>query len=212
MIPAADREKKAIIKNVTVSHEDACLMPLEASPKNFSKVINSMIGRPYGWGSLYFYNDCSSELRNLFTPFGIWLPRHSSKQVSIGKIVDMSSFTEQERLSYLMNNGDRFLTIVYIGGHVFLYIGNFPNPNDPTSTMVMCYQNIWGLAPRPADRRAIIGKAVLFPLLLNYPEDPNLHTLAGHKYFKVCFLNKPSFSSFKKEDGLDLNTLMFPDC
>src|SRR5579883_63480 len=170
LVAAADSNHNAVLKHATVSHNEAVIIPLTATPHNFATMMSTLIGRPYGWGSLYFYNDCSAELKSLFTPFGIWLPRHSSDQVTVGKMVDMSGEPKEKRLSYLMENGQRFLTIVYIGGHVVMYIGNYPNPKD-NSSMAMTYQDIWGLSPNPPNRRAVIGQSVLFPMLLQYPED-----------------------------------------
>ncbi|KJV92634.1 nlpC/P60 family protein [Rickettsia bellii str. RML Mogi] len=128
-------------------------MPLDFTRHNMANLMSSLIGRPYGWGNMYFYNDCSAELKNLFTPFGIWLPRNSGAQAEFIKenfyTVDMSAATSLERLSYLMKNGKPFLTIIHIEGHVFLYIGNYPNVHNKESTlMAMTYQNIWGLRPK----------------------------------------------------------------
>ena len=212
MIPATNKDHYAIIKNAIVSHEDAALMPISATPHHFANMMYTMIGRPYGWGGMYFYNDCSAELKNLFTPFGIWLPRHSSNQINVGKIADISSFSQDKRLAYLMENGQRFLTLIYIGGHVALYIGDYPNPNqEGASSMVMTYQNIWGLSPRPSVRRAVIGKSVLFPMLLQYPEDTSLASLAGYKYFQLSYLDQlPDSNYLMKEKTIDVRALMYP--
>lgn len=63
-------------------------MPIKSSPKNFAKLIKSMVCKPYGWGNLYFNNDCSSEIRSLMLPFGIFLPRNSADQAQAGKNID----------------------------------------------------------------------------------------------------------------------------
>ncbi len=94
---------------------------------------------------MYFYNDCSAELKSLFTPFGVWLPRHSSAQVYAGKMLDMSKDNEEQRLTYLIEKAHQLITLVYIGGHIVLFIGNYPNPNGPYhTTMAMTYQ-IFGI-------------------------------------------------------------------
>lgn len=208
LLPIADVNRQAVIQYGQASEDQATLMPLKATTHQFTHVISHLIGRPYGWGSLYFYNDCSAELKNLLTPFGIWLPRHSSNQVYAGHLVDLSLESKEKRLSYLMQNGHRFLTLVYIGGHVMMYVGNHPNPRDKNhATMAMTYQDIWGLSPNPPTRRSVIGKSVLFPLLLQYPEDENLITLAGKKYFQVAFLDEPPNFQLKLE-VLDLRAMM----
>jgi SH3 domain (SH3b1 type)/NLPC_P60 stabilising domain, N term/SH3 domain of SH3b2 type len=196
-IPVADSDGRAIIKKVIVSSHNAVIMPLQATPHHFALIMGTLIDRPYGWGGLYFYNDCAIELKNLFTPFGFWLPSHSSDQAAAGKTIDLSADSPKQRLSYLKKQGQPFLTIVYIGGHVFLYIGNY-NDKQTHSFVAMTYQNIWGLKPNPPTRRAIIGKSVLLPLLLRYPEDVHLSSLAAKKYFRLTYLSKLPTVSVQK--------------
>lgn len=211
MIPVANWDHQAIIKYASLSPQNATPMPLAATPQHFAMLINTLIRRPYGWGGMYFYNDCSAELKSLLTPFGIWLPRHSADQVTVGKRVDMTSASPTERLAYLMENGQRFLTIIYIGGHVMLYIGSYPNPNQTSTAMAMTYQNLWGLSPRPSIRRAVVGGSVLFPMLLQYPEDPSLISLADKGYFQVSYLNQlPTGAFFMQEKIPALKSLMYP--
>jgi hypothetical protein len=208
-VPIADSNGRAVIKKVTVANNNAVIMPFQATPHHFALIMSTLIDRPYGWGGLYFYNDCAIELKNLFTPFGFWLPSHSSNQATAGKTIDLSTDSTEQRLSYLKKQGQPFLTIVYIGGHVFLYIGNYSD--QKTHALVpMTYQNIWGLKPNPPIRRAIIGKSVLLPLLLRYPEDVHLSSLAAKKYFKLTYLSElpaiskqidiPSFFSLAELD------------
>lgn len=213
MVPVAVGDRQAVIKRVIVPSSNAALMPVAPTPHQFSLVMKSMIARPYGWGSMYFYNDCSAELKSLLTPFGIWLPRHSSAQVTAGKMVDMTGETPEKRLAYLKENGQRFMTIVYIGGHVVMYVGNYPNPRKQDSVMAMTYQNVWGLSPNPPSRRTVIGKSVLFPMLLQYPEDGTLTSLAAKKYFQVAFLNQLPDASVSLTSGshVDVGSLMFPE-
>ncbi len=191
LVPAKDANHRAIIKYALVSTENVSAMPLTLTPHNMANVMSTMINRHYGWGNMYFNNDCSTELKNLLTPFGIWLPRHSSDQVTINKMVDMTPANATDRLAYLQKAGKPFLTLIYIGGHIVMYIGNHPNPNSPNHEMMaMTYQNVWGLSPNPPTRRAVIGQSVLFPMLLQYPEDSTLNSLANKKYFQVAYLDE----------------------
>jgi len=213
MVPIADAEHNAIMQKVSVPAENVTEMPLPATKHNFANIMQTLIGRPYGWGGMYFYNDCSAELKSLFTPFAIWLPAHSSDQIKEGQWVDMSSAPVEQRLAYLMQNGKPFLTVIYIGGHVVLYIGNYSNPNSADHAMMaMTYQNIWGLRPSSGDKRSVIGQAVLFPMLLQYPEDTRLVSLAAKPYFQVAYLNNlPSVNYLKQTPFIDLKALMSPN-
>lgn len=190
LIPVADTHHNAQITFAELSKESATIMPFEFTPHNFATVISTLLGRPYGWGNMYFYNDCSAELKSLYTPFGIWLPRNSGSQEKAGKIViDNSSKNTQERLYHLIKQARKMTTIIYINGHVMSYIGNYPNPNsDSHESIAMTYQNIWGLRPPDGSYRAVIGKSVLFPILPAYPENLNLTSLASRKIFKLIQL------------------------
>jgi len=189
MIPVANQKQNAVIQHAFVSKQDATTMPLRATPRHFSHIMQTLIGRPYGWGNMYFYNDCSAELKNLFTPFGIWLPRHSSEQVHAGKFIDLSDKSPKTRINYLMKYGQPFTTVIYVNHHVMLYIGNYPNPNSKAHELIpMTFQNKWGFKPKPDTRRAVIGKSVLFPILEQYPEDPGLITQSNETYFQISIL------------------------
>lgn len=188
-VPMSDGNKNAFIRRVPIKDQDVVVMPLSPTPNNFSRIIKQMQSRPYGWGNSYLYNDCSAELKSLLTPFGIWLPRHSSDQLSAGETFDLSNKSMEERLLFLQNSAQKLTTLVYIGGHIFLYIGN------KTDGTPMTYQNIWGLSPPDRSRRAVIGQSVFFPLLRQYPEDPNLVPLVNYKIFKVSFLDKTGFDN-----------------
>jgi hypothetical protein len=136
-----------------------------------------------------FYNDCSSELQSIFSAFGIWLPRHSSAQMTAGDMTDLSSSTPAQRLDYLMEHGKPMRTLIYIGGHVMLYLGNTIRDGR---AVPLVYQDIWGLSPADDSRRAVIGGSVVFPLLLTIPEDPSLRSLAATRIFQMSVLGMPS--------------------
>ena len=212
MVPIADENHQAVIKTAIVAKEAASLVPLTLTPHHLASIMKTLLNRPYGWGNLYFYNDCSAELKNLFTPFAIWLPRHSAEQVLVGKMVDLSSATAIERLAYLMHFGKKLITLVYIGNHVFLYIGNHPN-QATHSEIAITYQNVWGLKPNPTlpSRRAVIGQSVLFPLLLQYPEDTTLQSQADYKYFQVSFLDELPPDATASSIKFDLHTYFESD-
>lgn len=188
LIPVADKKNLATINNANLSKEQSALMPLAATPESFANLMQQLVGRPYGWGNLYLLNDCSAELKSLFTPFGIWLARHSSDQAASGKTVDKSSSCLEERIDYLINFGHKLMTIVYIGSHVFLYIGNDDNENQEKTAM--SYQNIWGLSPADHSYRQVVGGAVFLPILKSYPENLDLSSLADKTYFVLSYLDE----------------------
>lgn len=180
---------QAIIKKAKINKSEAVLMPLKASKDNIAMIIKQLLHRPYGWGGAFFLNDCSQELKNLFTPFGIWLPRNSGSQALYSKaVVDLSNLDVKERLSYLKQKGHPLMTLIYIEGHIMLYVGNRLTADKQVEAMT--YQNIWGLSPLNRDKRYVIGQSVFLPLLTVYPERPDIQSLANKHYFKLIYLDK----------------------
>ena len=71
-----------------------------------------------------------------------------------------------------------------------LYLGNY-RANHKTLLAPLTYQALWGLKSKVnPDRRAVIGKTILFPLLKQYPEDEKLQSLTSRPAFKVLHLNQ----------------------
>ncbi|MDQ2995192.1 MAG: SH3 domain-containing protein [Pseudomonadota bacterium] len=197
MLPVRDEQGQARVHFAELPSNAAISMPLIATPHQFTTMISKLIHRPYGWGGMYLYNDCASELKNLYTPFGFFLPINSTEQVDPKnanvKIVDLPNANREARIKFLMTEGKPFMTIINNGGHVILYLGTYPNPNDPHHRPVaLSYQNVWAVEPRtPApgkDRRSVIGGAVLLPILPYFPEDRGIASDADYERFTVAFL------------------------
>ena len=187
LIPAKNSHNQAILKTGIINTNASNIIPLTASPKNLVKIINQLKNRPYGWGGAFFFNDCSQEMKSIFTPFGIWLPRNSAQQAKLSSTLDLSKNNVDERLSLLKEKGHPLMTIIYIGGHVMLYIGNKYIDNNRAA--VITYQNIWGMAPESHDKRYVIGQSLFFPLLKNYPKNVDVSSLAGKSNFKLVYLD-----------------------
>lgn len=191
LFPAKDPKGMAHIRRAILDKNHAAEMPLAATPENFVKLLKTLQDRPYGWGGLYFLNDCSSELKSIYTPFGFWLARHSSDQTKAGKMIDKKNLSTQEKIAYLGQQGRPFMTFVYNTKHVFMYLGNFSNPNAIDKKPVpMTYQNLWALRPLDDSRRAVVGKALLLPLLGIFPEDKALNSHANKDDFKIIYLDE----------------------
>ncbi len=216
IMPIKDISGNAQLGYADLSNEDAVKVPYLPTPRHFVTLIQHQLGRHYAWGAgrpfgedpNVFYNDSSSEMKNLFTPFGMYLPRHSTDQVEQnevpGRADDYTHTTDatgtqinttiEQRITYLQEKGHPYMTI--IGGQG-LYLGNYANINDPTKTKVpLAYLNPFGIRPWDStvpghDRRAVIEKAVILPLLPSYPEDPELTSFISptRGAFKLMYLD-----------------------
>lgn len=188
LIPVKNSHNQAMIKTGIINTNASNIMPLTASPKNLVKIINQLKNRPYGWGGAFFFNDCSQEMKSIFTPFGIWLPRNSAQQAQLNSTLDLSKNNVDERISLLKEKGHPLMTIIYIGGHVMLYVGNKDIDNNRAAAIT--YQNVWGMSPESHDKRYVIGQSLFFPLLKHYQENPDVSSLAGKSNFKLVYLDE----------------------
>lgn len=186
MIPVKGSANQAMIKSGHVESRASAQMPMIASKKNMAVLLKQLQNRPYGWGGAFFYNDCSQEMKSLFTPFGFWLPRNSSNQAEMSATMDLSTQNEADRINLLKQNGHPLMTIVYIGGHVMLYVGT---NSDKFNQAPITYQNVWGLRDRSHQKRYVIGQSVFIPLLSVFPERPDAQSEASHSKFKLVFLD-----------------------
>jgi hypothetical protein len=57
MVPVADDNHNAVIKNAMITSDSIASMPIAVTAHQFSNLMKTMINRPYGWGSMYFYNE-----------------------------------------------------------------------------------------------------------------------------------------------------------
>jgi len=166
-IPSSNKYAKN--KLVNLSKKVATRFPIPITIKNIAQVANNMLGQPYGWGSLYGYNDCSAMTMNLFANFGIWLPRDSTDQIEVGKQISLDGLSNAQKERLIIEKGIPFLTLIHLPGHIMIYIGH-------KGKHVYTLHNPWGLKTRNLfwqEGRAIIGRVVITPLNL------------GHRYLNI---------------------------
>ena len=175
LIARADYNQNAIVSYIDIKENEVSSFPLKYNVKNRIKIAKELLNEPYGWGGLLNNRDCSSFTKDFFTPFGKYLSRNSKAQTRNGKYLDMSNFTKEQKKLFLMEKGVPFSTLVYLKGHIMLYVG--VKDNEP---LVM--HNIWSirLKDKTGKRyRHIIGKASITTLepgneLKDFDEENNI--------------------------------------
>lgn len=70
---------------------------MKLNSQNLTRVVDLILHSKYGWGGLYQERDCSSMIRDLYAPFGIWLPRNSFQQAKIGKVISLKTLSSEQK-------------------------------------------------------------------------------------------------------------------
>ena len=192
---------KAAIGAVTLGSGDAVAVPLTLTPAEVARVGNEMMGQAYGWGGLAELRDCSGLTRDVFAPFGIWLPRNSSRQAKVGTPVSLAGLGNEEKERMIASQAKPFLSLIWLPGHIGVYIGQYQGKP-------VMFHNIWGLRTRnggdACDGRAVIGKAVVTTLRPG-AERPDICTPASilDRVQRVTILPSSSAGMFANETGPD---------
>lgn len=115
---------KLRIEKTALNPSEFDTFPQAFSQKKVAEYINAMMGRQYGWGGLYEERDCSAFIRDIFSNFGLYLPRNSYAQANFGKSqIDLSKFDFEKKERILLKKTTPFAGLLYLKGHTMLYLG-----------------------------------------------------------------------------------------
>ncbi len=170
LAPEKGPDGRARLTQSSLSVEEAAPKPLRLTPDAVARLGNVMMGQRYGWGGTFGNRDCSALTRELFTPFGIWLPRNSLAQARTGTPFSLEGMTPVEKERAMLANGKPFLSLVWMSGHIMLYVG-------PYNGRPAIFHNAWGVRVVNGDDdndRFVIGRAVVTSITPG-AELPNLY-------------------------------------
>ena len=154
------KTRQALIEKTQLSKTVAVLKPLTVSPINLAKMINKLLTQAYGWGGLYEDRDCSSTLHDLFTPFGLWLPRNSATQSRIGEVISLENLTSTAKAQKIVNEAIPYLTLLWKPGHIMLYLGTYQDK-------AIMFHNFWSIKTqneRGEREQTVVGQASITSL------------------------------------------------
>ena len=151
---------KPTFVTIHFKHKDVTIKPLRLNAKNLTKITKGVMHSNYGWGGLYEERDCSSTLRDIYTPFGIWVPRNSRQQSKVGKIISLKGLDFKEKEKKIIDEAIPFETFLHRRGHIMLYLGTYEDN-------IMILHNMWGIKTvndNDEEGRIIVGKVVISTL------------------------------------------------
>jgi hypothetical protein len=180
LLPIADASRHAVMVSADIPKGSLAAFPLPLTPENQTTLANQFLKQSYGWGGMYFNRDCSAMTRDFMASFGIWLPRNSSQQAQQGQRIDLADMPETQKEKIIREQGIPFRTLIWMPGHVTLYIGQYQGRSLIMHTM-------WGLKTKTwsgKEGRYIIGRTVITTLTPGM-ELPDLDRPAGVLVNKV---------------------------
>jgi hypothetical protein len=146
---------QAALGEAALGPEDAVLKPMPLTPGNIARIGNAMMGRHYGWGGMFGNRDCSALTRDIFTPFGLWLPRNSAAQARVGSACPLDGMSPGDKEALILDRGVPFASLVAARGHIMLYIGKYRG-------RAAVFHSVWGIRVIEGDddnARFVIGRA-----------------------------------------------------
>ena len=161
LVVSSQNGTKPLFLKAKLSKEIAKKDALALNGTNFENIANQMLSSNYGWGGMYGERDCSSMLRDLYTPFGLWLPRNSSKQAQIGKVISFKGLNDYQKIALIKEKALPFKTLLYKKGHIMLYVGTYKDK-------IIVFHDTWGVKTLKdgVEGRVIIGKTIFSTLRL----------------------------------------------
>ena len=150
------------------------------TPSAMATLANNLIGQRYSWGGQFENRDCSATMRDLFTPFGIWLPRNSKTQAQKGaRLLDLTGLSPSDKRDAINEHAIPFFSLIGMKGHIGLYLGY-----EPMTKMPIMLHDVWGVKTNAFGRegRAIIGKVTITTLR---PGEERWDVTKGSFYNKI---------------------------
>ena len=116
--PDGTYEKKLALISET---RKVCEGVPDLNAENLMKVALNELGDVYGWGSMLGSDDCSGYIRDVYSCFGLDLPRSSNRNNGAMKSYDLSKMSDEEKASFIKKLPPG--TDLMLNGHEMMYLG-----------------------------------------------------------------------------------------
>ncbi len=158
LVPSRDPlTGRAVFSTVRLAANVAARKPLPLTAGRLAAIGDQFMGQPYGWGGMFGNRDCSSMLRDLFVPFGIWLPRNSAAQSRSWQTVSLEGLSPSAKIDRILTQGKPFATLLWLPGHITLYVGQ--EHGEPA-----IFHSVWGVRTQGDGKisgRFILGRTMI---------------------------------------------------
>ena len=111
---------------------------LPYAQENLAQQAFKMLHQPYGWGEMFGARDCSRLIMDLFSTFGILMPRNSKFQARMGIDLGQTESKAVKEKEKMLDQAIPLATILRLPGHIMLYLGE-------DRGRYYAIHNIWGI-------------------------------------------------------------------
>ena len=161
LFPVRDRNGQAVFVPAQLAESRGARWPLPLNARNVAALAQVMLGRPYGWGGLYGWRDCSAAVKELFAPFGLWLDRNSGDQAKNGaRFIDLAGLDPAQKAGLIREHGIPLASLLWMPGHIMLYAGE--GESGPLVWHAMWGAKTW--SPFGGEGRAVVGQTAVTTL------------------------------------------------
>lgn len=152
-IPKATSKGNLIFEKAYVYSRDITKGYLKYTQRNVLQQAFKHINSPYSWGGYEGEQDCSTFIRQIFGCFGLILPRNSLAQIKSGnKQIDLKkNLSDLEKSKEIIAKATPAISLLYLPGHIMLYIGN---ENNDTPYIIHA---IWGTENTINKKEKVVG-------------------------------------------------------
>jgi hypothetical protein len=126
MLPYRKADGTCEFREAYVAEGDVSRGYLPYTPRTIILQAFKLLHSPYGWGDRYGEQDCSRFIEMVFSTVGVQLPRNSTQQAKVGRLIAKfnGAVSEEQRLSALSDNAYGGISILHMNGHIMLFLGN----------------------------------------------------------------------------------------
>ena len=124
-VPTRNQNGTCTMKAAYVQTSEANMGYLPYTPRTIIYQAFKLLHTPYGWGGQFGEQDCSRFLQEVFATVGLILPRNSSQQARIGRLIytNPKKGSAGDKLAILSHQAIPALTVLYMNGHIMLFLG-----------------------------------------------------------------------------------------
>jgi hypothetical protein len=125
LVPSRNQNGICTMTTAYVQRTDANPGYLPYTARTILNQAFKLLHTPYGWGGLFGEQDCSRFIQEVFATVGLVLPRNSSEQAKVGRLIYANTWIglADEKRAALREQAVPALTLLRTNGHIMLFLG-----------------------------------------------------------------------------------------